>query len=146
MTAKPVMSIVGAKAALDAVTVLVNSGGAGSIKIYTGAQPASTLTGASGTLLSTLPCSATFAPASTSGTSDGNVTATANAITNDTNAANTGTAGYFRILSGGATVIFQGNVGASSADLIFNTTTINAGDTVSITSLKVTFQCGDGVS
>lgn len=146
MAAKPVMSIIAAKAAVDAATVLLNAGGAGSLKIYTGAQPASTLASEAGTLLSTLPLSATAFPPSTSGTSDGLVTATANAITSDTNAAASGTAGHFRMQSGGGTVIFQGNVAAATADLIMNTVSFTAGDTISITSFKITLPCGDGVS
>lgn len=146
MAAKPVMSIIAAKAALDAATVLLNAGGAGSLKIYTGVQPATTLTAEAGTLLSTLPLSATAFAASTSGTSDGLVTATANAITSDTNAAATGTAAHFRMQSGGATVIFQGNVATATADLIMNTVAFTAGDTISITSFKITLPCGDGVS
>jgi hypothetical protein len=87
-----------------------------------------------------------FPASSSSGTSDGNATATANAITSDTNAANTGTAGYFRVINGSSVCIFQGNCATSGADLNFNTTAITAGDTVEITSFKVTLQCGDGVS
>lgn len=146
MTTKPVMSVVAAKAALDATTALVNVGGTGNLFIRSGAQPAATLTADSGTLLSTLPMSATAFPASTSLTTNGIITATANAITTDTNAAASGTAGHFRIKSGGGTVIYQGNVGTSGADLNLNTTTINAGDTISITSFLVTLPCGDGVS
>jgi hypothetical protein len=145
MTTKPVMSMIACKAALDAITALVTA--TAIVRILTGAQPATTLTGQTGTLLSTLNMNATpFPTNSTSGTSDGNATATANAISSDTNAAASGTAGYFRILNGSSVVIFQGNVGTSGADLNFNTTTINAGDTVSITSFKVTNQCGDGTS
>ena len=89
---------------------------------------------------------ATPFPASTSATSDGLATATANAIVSDTNAANSITAGYFRIYSGTPTVIMQGNCGTSLADLIMNTTTITAGDTVACSSFKVTLPCGDGAS
>lgn len=146
MTTKPVCSMIAAKAANDAITALVGSG-PGIISLYTGSQPATTLTADSGTKLCTLTYSATAFAASTSGTSDGNATATANSITSDTNAANTGTAGYFRSKTGvGGTTIQQGNVGTSGADLNLNTTTITAGDTVAITSLKQTFQCGDGTS
>lgn len=145
MTTKPVMSMIACKAGLDAITALVT--GTGTMPIRTGAQPATTLTADSGTLLATPTMNATAFPAnSTSGTSDGNATATANAITSDTNAAASGTAGYFRIKTGGGTVIFQGNIGTSGADLNLNTTTITAGDTVAITSFKVTLQCGDGSS
>lgn len=145
MATKPVMSMVACKAGLDAITALVTA--TADVKIYTGAQPATTLTAASGTLLSTLVMNATPFPAnSSSGTSDGLATATANSITSDTNAANTGTAGYFRIINGSSVVIFQGNCGTAGCDLNFNTTAITAGDTVSITSFKVTLACGDGTS
>ena len=145
MATKPVMSMVACKAGLDAITALVTA--TANVKIYTGTQPATTLTAASGTLLSTLPMNATPFPASSSsGTSDGKATATANAITSDTNAANTGTAGYFRVINGSSVVIFQGNCATSGADLNFNTTAITAGDTVAITSFLVTLQCGDAVS
>lgn len=146
MTATPVMSIIAAKAALDATTALVNGGGTGNLFIRSGAPPATTLTADSGTLGATCPMSATAFAASTSITSNGLATATANAITSDTNAAASITAGHFRIKSGGSTTIFQGTCGTSSADLIMNTTTITAGDTVAITSFKITLPCGDGVS
>lgn len=144
MATLPVMSIIAAKAALDAVTALI--GASGNLFIRTGAQPATTLTADSGTLLATLPLSATAFPASTSATANGLATATANAITSDTNAANTGTAGHFRMKTSGGTTILQGNVGTSGADLNLNTTSITAGDTVAITSFKVTLPCGDGTS
>jgi hypothetical protein len=144
MTALPVGSIIGAKAALDAWTALI--GASGNLFIRSGAQPATTLTADSGTLGATLPLSATAFPASTSATSNGLATATANAITSDTNAAASITAQHFRMKTSGGTTIFQGNVGTSSADLILNTTTITAGDTVAITSFKITLPCGDSVS
>lgn len=144
MTTKPVMSILACKAGLDAITAKCTT--TSHVKIYTGAQPATTLTAEGGTLLSTLAMSATAFPASTSVTSDGNATATANAITNDTNAAASGTAGHFSIWDNSSVVIFMGNCGTSGADMNFNTTTITAGDTIAITSFKVTLQCGDSVS
>ncbi len=146
MTATPVMSIAATKSALDTITALVNTGGTGSLFIRTGSPPASTTTGDSGTLLATLGMSATAFPASTSATSNGLATATANAISSETNAPATNTAGYFRIKNGASTVIFQGTCGTSSADLIMNTTSVSAGDTVACTSFKVTLPCGDGVS
>lgn len=146
MTATPEMSIIAAKAALDATTALVNGGGTGSLFIRSGAMPATTLTADSGTLGATCVMSATAFAASTSLTTNGLATATANSIASETNAPNSITAGYFRIKSGGSTVIFQGTCGTSSADLIMNTTTITAGDTVAITSFKITLPCGDGSS
>lgn len=144
MALLPVMSIIAAKAALDAVTALI--GASGNLFIRSGAQPATTLTADSGTLGATLPLSATAFGASTSVTTNGLATATANAITSDTNAANAITAGHFRMKTSGGTTILQGNVGTSGADLNMNTTTIAAGDTVAVTSFKVTLPCGDGAS
>lgn len=144
MALLPVCSIIGAKAALDALTALVTS--TSTLIIRSGAQPATTLTAASGTLGCTLTFSATAFPASTSATSNGLATATANAITSDTNAAASITAGYFRVLSAASVVILQGNVGTASTDMVLNTTTITAGDTVACTSFKITLPCGDGTS
>lgn len=144
MTTKPVMSIIAAKAALDAVTAKLTT--TSTLKIYTGAQPASTLTSEVGTLLATLTFSSTAFPASTSGTSNGLVTATANSITSETNAPNSGTAAHFRCLDNSAVCILMGNVGTSGADLNLNTTSITAGDTVAVTSFVITLPCGDGVS
>jgi hypothetical protein len=70
--------------------------------VYTGAVPATCATAASGTLLASLPCSATFGTASAG-------VLTANAITTAAAAAG-GTAGYWRLCttSGGTTVVVQG--------------------------------------
>lgn len=140
------MSITAAKAALDATTALIGSG-PGIISLYTGSAPTKTTDADTGTKLCTLTLSATAFPASTSATSNGLATATANSITSDTNAAASGTAGYFRLKTGtGGTTIYEGNVGTSGADLNMNTTTITAGDTVAITSFLATLPCGDGAS
>lgn len=144
MTTKPVMSVIACKAAVDAITAKLTT--TSTLKIYTGAQPATTLTSEAGTLLATLTFSSTAFPASSTGTSDGLITATANAIASDTNAPASGTAGHFRCLDNSAVCILMGNCGTSLADLILNTTAINAGDTVACTSFKATLPCGDGVS
>ena len=146
MALLPVMSILRAKDALDNITGSLGSGPA-ILSLYTGAQPATTLTADSGTKLCTLTMSATAFANSTNLTSNGLATATANAISSDTNAANSGTAGYFRMKTGtGGTTILQGNVGTSGCDLNMNTTTINAADTVACSSFLVTLPCGDGSS
>lgn len=146
MAATPVMSIVAAKAALDAITAIMNTGGTGHIYIRTGAPPTKTTDADTGTLLATLTCSATAFGASTSATTNGLATATANAVTSDTNAAATGTAAHFRAKNGAGTVIIQGTVGTATSDMIINTTSITAGDTVACTSWLVTLPCGDGAS
>lgn len=122
----------GITTALNAFGALMNSG---SLKIYTGAQPA--VDGSiTGTLLASLALSATaFAGATASG-SGGSMAA--NAITNAT-ASNTGTAGYFALYkSDGVTVVATGACATSAAELNFNTTSISSGDTISVSSFTVT--------
>ena len=114
----------------------VNAGTAAIIEIRTGAQPGN-LAAATGTLLATLTMSAD----AFTGPTDANPGAllTAAAITSDTSADATGTAGYFRILTQAAgTAIADGSCGTSGADLNFNTVAITAGSTVAITSFTVT--------
>lgn len=145
MSAIPIISILGTKTALNALTALLSVGGAGTIEVRTGAPEATTLTADSGTLLATLTLSATAFAAATSLTSNGLATATANAITSATAVAS-GTAGHWRAKSNGGVVIFQGNAATSAADMILSSTSINSGDTVAATSWVVTLPCGDGVS
>jgi hypothetical protein len=104
----------------------------GTIKIYTGTQPATPDTALSGnTLLATLTIGATAFGAAASGV------ATANAITSGTAVA-TGTATFFRCFqSNGTTAVLDGSVGTATADMILNTTTITSGGTVSITAWTV---------
>lgn len=128
------MSMVACKAALDAITAIVNTGGTAHLYIRTGAVPATSLTADAGTLLATLTMNATAFGAATSAEANGKALATANAITSDTNAAASGTAAHFRIKNGAGTVILQGTVGTATSDFIVNTTTITAGDTVACTS------------
>lgn len=145
MALLPVMSIAGAIAALNALTALVTS--SATIKLYSGAQPATTLTARSGTLLSTMTMGSTpIATPSTGGHGNGLATAVANTITSDTNAAATGIAGYFSVATTTPLTIMQGNVGTSGCDMNLNTTSIQAGDTVACTSFTITLPCGDGSS
>lgn len=134
-------SNLGARAALDALTALLNASGAGYINIFTGSAPVDTETADSGTLLSTLALSATAFAGSTD-VGDGSAMATANTITADPGAASTGTAGYFRAYSGAGTCIIQGTVGTSGTDMILNTTSIIIAMPVAISSW--TIQMPDG--
>lgn len=143
MTTRPVMSIIGAKDAVNTVTALL--GGSATLNIITGAQPTETTDSDAGTVLASLTMSATAFANATNLTSNGVATAAANTITSAT-ASNSGTAGHFNMASGTPTVIFMGNVGTSSADLNLNTTSISSGDTVAVTSMDVTLPCGDGAS
>ena len=101
--------------------------------IYTGSAPANCGTAASGTLLASLPMSNPI------GTSSAGVL-TMSAITS-ANTGNSGTAGYWRICTSaaGTTVIAQGTVGTSGADLNFAGGIVwTAGETIGITSFTIT--------
>lgn len=103
----------------------------GSLRIYDGTPPASANAALSAnTLLANCPLNATFAPAASGGV------LTANAISNDASADATGTASFFRLLkTDGTTVVAQGTVGTSGADLNLNTVSLVAGGPVAISSL-----------
>ena len=108
---------------------LITYAGTGAIiSIYQGTQPANANTAISGqTLLVSLVVSGSFG-------TDSNGTLTFSSVGNGTAVAS-GTASFFRIVkSDGTTVIMDGSVGTSSADLVLNTTTIATNDTVAITS------------
>lgn len=108
---------------------LITYAGTGAlIKLYTGTQPANANTALSGnTLLVTLTIAGAFG-------TDSNGTLTFNTVTDGTAVA-TGTATFFRIYkSDGTTVVMDGSVGTSSADLVLNTVSIATNDTVAITS------------
>lgn len=127
----------------DAFDDEVNKGTAASeIDIRSGAQPADPDTAASGTLLATLTASDPMFGAATDAAPGALLTASA--ITSDSSANATGTAGYFRIRSVTTTPddVADGEVGTSGSDLNMNTTSITAGSTVSITSFLVTMPEG----
>jgi hypothetical protein len=108
---------------------LITYAGSGAlINIYQGTQPANANTAISTqTLLVQLPISGTFG-------TDSNGTITLSTVTNGTAVA-TGTGQFFRIFKSDATtVVMDGSVGTSSADMILNNTSIATGQTVSISS------------
>ena len=118
-------------AAADAVVDLADNG---YIRIYDGTQAATpnTAVGAQ-VLLAELTFGATAFGAASNGV------ATANAITQDSSANATGIASWFRVLkSDGATVLWDGTVGAGSGDLSLNSTSIVSGGTLSISSMTYT--------
>lgn len=122
-------------AAADAVVDLLDAGsGAGYIEIRTGTQPATPATSASGTLLATLTLSDPAFGAASSGT------ATASAITGDSSADATGTAGWFRAYDSTGAAVIDGSVTATGGggDMTLSSTSIVAGGTVDITSWTVT--------
>lgn len=112
-------------AATDAVTALI--GASGNLVFRTTGT-----VGAPGTAVATLPLSATAFGTSASGT------ATANAITSDTNAAG-GTVATATLQTSAGTVVIHCEVAASGSDInMTNGLTVTAGDTVSCSSLTYT--------
>ena len=115
-------------AATDAVTALISTSG----KLVFRTSPSSV--GSPGTAVATLSLSATAFGASSSGT------ATANAITSDTNATgNASPVAFATLQTSGGTVVIQCAVAASGSDInMTNGLTVAAGDTVSCSSLTYT--------
>jgi hypothetical protein len=114
-------------ARLDAITTA--AGASALLKIYDGTRPATG--GTATTLLATLTCNATFAPAASSGT------LTLNAIASNTAVA-TSTATWFRLTTSGGTFVMDGSVGTSGTDVVLATASIVSGATVSVTSAVFT--------
>lgn len=131
MALNPKRTNTAANAACDAMAALANSG---RLKIYDGAQPATADTAVTTqNVLADLTMNATAFGASVAGV------ATANAITSDSSADATGTATWFRLLqSNGSTVICDGSVGTSGADLNLNTVSIVTGAAVAVTAFTLT--------
>lgn len=124
------LSDTAANAEANALAALMNGG---TICLYTGTQPATANTGLSGnTLLATL----TFGNPAFGSAAAGVITA--NAIASGTAVA-TGTATWYRIYeSNGTTVVMDGDVATSGDNLDLPTTSIVAGETVSISSFTHT--------
>lgn len=127
------------QAAMDAVVDAIDAGaGAGTIKIYTGTQPANADVAISTqTLLATL----TFSDPAFGATNSSGV-ATANAITSDSSADATGTATWARIADSNGNTIFDCDVGTSAATIVLNSVAITTGGTVSISSFTMTHPDG----
>lgn len=126
-----------AKAACDAAVDLLDAGsGPGTVEIRTGSQPATANTAASGTLLGTLTLSD---PAFGNATTASPAVATASAITSDTTADATGTAGWFRGYDSAGTAVIDGSITATGGggDLTLDSTSIVAGGTIAMTSWTI---------
>lgn len=124
-------SITSRNAALNALAPLANTG---YLRIYDGSQPATPETAiTSQNLLSTLRMNATAFGAAAAGV------ITANAITQDSSIAATGTAAWFRLFeSDGTTVLWDGSVGTATADLILNSVALQIGAILQVSSLAYT--------
>jgi hypothetical protein len=120
-------------AAADAVVDRIDLGaGAGTLKIFTGAQPADADTDPGGTLLVTV----TLADPAYGAASAGSA-ALAGTPRSGTAAA-AGTAGCFAVEDSNGANVFQGNVTATAGggDLELDNTSIASGQTVNINSLS----------
>jgi hypothetical protein len=115
-------------AATNAVTALISTSGNLVFRI----SPSSVAS--PGTAVATLPLSATAFGASSSGT------ATANAITSDTNATgNASPVAFATLQTSGGTIVIHCAVAASGSDInMTNGLTVASGDTVSCSSLTYT--------
>lgn len=119
--------------ACDAIVDDIDAGsGAGTITIRTGSQPTNVGDSESGTLLGTL----TFSDPAFGAASTG--TATASAITSDTSADATGTAGHARIFDSSANIVMDCTCGQGSGDVNFDDNTIVAEGTIAISSMTLT--------
>lgn len=117
MALNPKTAVAQRNRAIDAVTARLNNG---YLRIYSGSQPtdADTAIGAQ-VLLAELRFGATAFAAASGGS------ASANAITADTDANATGTAGWYRAFeSDGTTVVQDGEVGTATANIVLNSTSI----------------------
>jgi len=131
MALTPKYSNAAANAACDAMAALLNTG---YLRLYDGAQAADadTAVGAQ-VLLAELRFGATAFGAAVAGV------ATANAITQDSSANATGTATWYRALkSDGTTVIHDGSVGTSGANMNLNSVAIQSGAAVQVSSFTLT--------
>lgn len=129
------LSSTAVNAEADALSDLLDNG---YLRIYDGTQPANANTAiATQVLLAELRFNATAAPAASGGV------LTMNAITQDSSANATGTATWFRALkSDGITVVFDGSVSTSGADLNLGSASITSGASVAVTSMTFTVSAG----
>ena len=131
MALNPKFSNTAVNTEADALATLLNSG---YIRIYSGTQPVDADTAVtSQPLLAELRFNATAFGAAVTGV------ITANAITSDSSANNTGTATWFRALkSDGTTVVLDGSAGTASTNLVLESADLVAGDPVGIETFVLT--------
>lgn len=128
-------------AAADAVADLADGGAsAGTVKVYSGTQPASANDAASGTLLVTFTLNDPAFGAAASGVATLDVDPAISAT-----AAATGTAGWFRMESSTPGTVIDGSVTATGGggDMTVDNTSITSGQTVNLTSGTITMPSGE---
>lgn len=123
-------------AMVDAATAAIDGGsGPGKLRIYTGAQPATPATAATGTLLVEIPFSDPSFAAASGGAAGADTTPALTAA-----AVATGTAGWFRILDSNNVAHIDGAVTATGGggEITLASTSVATGLTVTVTSLTLT--------
>ena len=135
MAANPKFSDLCVNGEADFIGTALDSG---FIRIYDGSQPANADTALSGqTLLAELTFGADAFGAAVAGL------ITANAVNSDASANATGTATWARLLkTDGTSVVMDGSVGTSAANVVINSTAISAGAAVNCSA--VTLQVSKG--
>jgi hypothetical protein len=122
-----------ANAACDAVVDRVDVGGAGSIRVYSGSQPATVATAPTGTLLVTftLPVPA-FGNAGAFAAGNAALLGVPNSAT----AVAAGDPGWFRVINGAGASVFDGTVASigSGGQLQLDATSVVTGQTVKLVS------------
>lgn len=126
-----------AQAAVTAVVTRVDAGSAeGRVRIYSGTEPADADAALSGNvLLADLAMSDPAFPSPTDTNPGARVVA--NAVTDDTSADATGTATFFRLVDSDGTAVVQGSAGTSGTDMILDSASITAGQTVGVSSITI---------
>ena len=112
-----------ANAEANAVGTLMTGG---SVEIYTGSQPATAATAASGTLLATVTLG-------TAGSASAGVVAMPDPAS--VNAVATGTAGWFRVKSSGGATVWDGAIGAEGT---LSSTSVVSGNPVDLSAVTYT--------
>ena len=119
--------------ACNAIVDTIDQGaGAGTIKMYTGAQPAAVSNNPSGTLLGTL----TFSDPAFGNSSTG--VATASAITSDTSADNSGTCAHAAVYDSDANPLMDMDAAQGSGTVNFDNNVIVAGGVIAISAMTIT--------
>lgn len=125
-------------ASTDGVVGRLNAGaGPGTIKIYTGSQPASAGDAATGTLLATVTLADPAFGAAVSGAATLTDPASVNAVAS-------GTAGWFRAADSDGNTVFDGSITApgGAGDLTLSNTAITSGGPVDLTGGSYTTPAG----
>ena len=131
------LSTAARNATVAARAALANAGaGSGVVKIFTGSQPASADTAATGTLLITWTLSDPAFGAASGGT------ASAASMPKSANAVASGTAGYARIEDSDGNSVADADIGTTGTPVTVSNTTIVSGSPYSLNSLTLSQPAG----